>query len=258
MIYIDNLIEKTIEIKNLKDFQVLLDILKKYPEVFTDENEIDINIEEILNKFKDEQIAIEYLKVLLSKGIIVKRYLFQKNRELNKRVEELSNEEDAPTLSQEQKDSIELLKKLSSSIASEFLGVTKFEEKFETFRERLKKLNEEKSLDIPKEPIKTPFESEIKKKVWPLEEIFEDLLRDSKITALIAKNGLDFTKESIIEDIKNALGISKLRKEKIIQLILKTNSAKELISYISNSMLNSSNNLGLERGTTKYNLHRHF
>ncbi len=248
MIFIDNLLEKAIEIRNLEDVTDLLEILTNYKNVFISEEDVENFSEELLVRFNDEMLVIKFLKILFEKkGIITKKYLFDAYKNLKKRVEELSNEEDASSLTKEQKDSIELLKKLQMAISKEFLTTSKFEEHFDSFRERIKKINEEKKVEIIKEN---------KEKVWPLEEIYQDLLTDDKISKLITKNGLNMVKMQLIKDISNASGISTMKKNNVIHIINKFDSAKDLIFYLSNSMLDSSSNLGTNRGSLQYNLHR--
>lgn len=257
MIFIDNLLEKAIETRNLEDVNDLLEILTNYKTVFIAEEEVQLFSDELLTKFNDELLVIKFLKILFEKkGIIIKKFLYDMYKNLKKKVDELDNEEDAKTATKEQLDYIELLRKLQIAISKEFLTTSKFEEHFDSFRERIKKINEQKKLEIVNEEKKLEIIDENKEKVWPLEDIYQDLLTDDKISKLIKKDGLEIVKNQIIEDIANASGISSMKKNNVIHIINNFHSAKDLIFYLSNSMLDSSSNLGTNRGSLQYNSHR--
>lgn len=76
-----------------------------------------------------------------------------------------------------------------------------------------------------------------------LTKIFGEWLRDKKIERVFKENGLDFTKESIISDLKEIVGKG-LSLESFKKCVISINNQKSYISlasYVWNSCANGSN-----------------
>lgn len=247
MINIYSILNDAIQASEIDDIITLLDFLSANDNVEIANNSADPYqhyliseiLDDMLMTFKTDEIMIKLIAVSLKKQYLEKESIYDYVQHLKY----LINSKKIKT-----QEDIDYIDKVIDDIQNTYLQPTKFEEHFDSFTERLKKIDQQ--------PKKINESEETKK--WPLEKIYEDLLTNSKITTLLNQLGFNETIKEIIFIIENSDGISKEKKEKTIAILNSITSPRELIKYLTNSMLNSSSNLGMSRGKPEYNRHRHF
>lgn len=244
MINIYDLLHDSIENENKEDVRTILSFLENNDNVgifkqgrTLENSAIFRYIDYLIMNFEDTDLVLYFIKIIYD----IKKYI-SKNDVFNyvQHLKRLINSGKLNT-----QTDVDFIKNLIKTIESEFLKTTKFEEHFDSFIERLKKA------DINKSGMNKKINETEDVKKWPLEKIYEDLLTNSKITKMLNDLGFAKTIESIISKVESTLGISEEKKEKVINTLESIYSPKELMKYLTNSMLNSSSNLSMSRGLRK-------